>query len=106
MMRCARGIVACSLVTLLLAAGGCDRGPESVPVEDTRTTTAKEILLRHADTGEPLGSEGMTIQQEIDRIHAEDPEKAQRLSEQLSALSSAQDPALVRQRAAAMAKEL
>ena len=75
-MRCVKYLC---IALLLGVVVGCSTGPADNPVDvnaPSPTESIRSILEGIIETGEPIGSGGYTIQQEIDAIKAEDPAKA------------------------------
>jgi len=86
----------------LLAAVGC--GDKGVPVDTSqvKAPTGVQMLEDAASTGQPVGSGGQEIQNEINRIKEKDPAKAARLQKQFDKLITLQNPAQVKAAAKAM----
>lgn len=80
-----------SLLSLAVAVIGC--GPGSTPVEEEPGLSTKDLIRQDlqntAETGQ-LGSEMMSIQNELEKLKQENPELAQELSEDLNELEGMQ----------------
>lgn len=80
-----------SLLSLAVAVVGC--GPGSTPVEEEPGSSTEDLIRQDlqnaAETGQ-LGSEMMSIQNELEKLKQENPELAQELSEDLNELEGMQ----------------
>ncbi len=97
-----------ALVALLLGGCGGSSGPGPQRVQPAQVQPADAIrsaLESIARTGE-VGSEGLTIQENIERLRASDPAKADALSKDYEELQRASDPGKVKSVAAQMLQKL
>src|SRR5262245_40379802 len=84
-------------VIMLIGQIGCGDG--SVPVTPAPVETAKSFLKKAAESGNPIGSGGGIVMQEIEKIRATDPAKADALKKDLDELVMVRDPAEVKSKA-------
>ena len=102
-MRCAG--YCCSILLLTCALAGCGDG--GVPVtQPAGPPPLKGMLEGIAASGEPLGSQGMEIENHIEQLRAEDPAKADELSKDFDELRNMNNPQQIKSKASAMAKKL
>lgn len=87
---------------------GCGRDTAHIvdatppPAEQQLRSMLKDL----AESGEPLGSEGMVIQDNVEQIRKEDPAKGEALAQHVDGLLAETNPAQVRSKAQAMLNEL
>ena len=80
--------------------------------DDTESVTPapppglKKILEDVASSGQPIGSQGMEIQNHIDQMRQTDAAKADELSKDLQQLSSLSNPPKIKAKASEMLKKL
>ncbi|MCS7237786.1 MAG: hypothetical protein NZ899_05880 [Thermoguttaceae bacterium] len=102
------------LLLLVAAAigfvGGCggSTGPGAQkvqPVQVQPTDAMRSALESIAQSGQ-VGSEGLTIQENIEKLRASDASKADQLAKDYQELQATTDPAKVKAKAAEMLKKL
>lgn len=96
-----------AVLTLLLVFVGC--GETQTAVEATQAAPEDELRLvldGLIQSGEPLGSGGMVLQDSVQAIREKDPAKADALSSLLNDLVAEQNPAQVKSKAKAMRDKL
>jgi len=95
-----------TLLALALSVVGCE--PASTPVEAPSGGVAqliKQNLQNPAETGE-IGSEMMQIEQDLEKLAAEDPAKAETAKKAFAALKAAKSPDQVKAKAKEMMGKL
>lgn len=102
-MRCLQFVC---VVVLLSALAGCGTGdsPKSV-TPPAATENIKAALNDVAQTGQ-IGSGGMTIEQEIEKLHATDAAKADALKKDYDELKTIRDPGKAKAKAQEMMGKL
>jgi hypothetical protein len=73
-------LILCAALTL---AVGCGSGPDDNPVEVQNPTAVEEIKLvlnEVIESGNPLGSQGYTLEYNIEQLGETDPAKAEQLN--------------------------
>jgi hypothetical protein len=98
------------LLVFALVVVGCSQGtgpgPQKVqPVQVQPTDAIRSALESVGKTGQ-LGSEGLTIQENIEKLRASDPAKAEELAKDYEALQGMSDPAKVKAKAQEMLGKL
>lgn len=96
-----------AVLSLLVVFLGC--GDSSTVVESTQPAPEDElrtVLTGLIESGEPLGSGGMILQDSVQEIREKDPAKADALSSILDDLISEQNPAQLKSKAKAMLEKL
>ncbi|MBC7820204.1 MAG: hypothetical protein IAG10_25250 [Planctomycetaceae bacterium] len=89
------------LVLSMLACCGCGSAAQSPPVTGTQQPpSASELLTMMADSGTLIG-EGL-IEEEIERIRATDPKKANDLQKEYGVLCNLEEPEAIKQQAKKM----
>lgn len=97
--------IACLLVLMSTTISlGC--GDKVEVVTPPAPPALKQELERIAASGEPVGSGGQLLQEEIRKIKESDPAKGAALEKDLTELTAMQDPGEIKAKAAAMAASL
>lgn len=99
-----RSLAVLSLLVVFLGCGERSTVVESAqPAPEEQLSTVLDGLI---ESGEPLGSGGMILQDSVQEIREKDPAKADALSSLLDGLISEQNPAQVKSKAKAMRDKL
>jgi hypothetical protein len=90
---------------LTIASIGCSTGPADNPVDvnaPSPTDSIKVVLQEIVAKGEPLGSGGYTIQQEIENIKKEKPDLAAKLQPMYDEIITLNNPSQLKAKAQEM----
>jgi len=106
MLRIWASVLLVFALAVIGCSGGTGPGPQKVqPVQVQPADAIRSALESVAQTGQ-LGSEGLTIQENIEKLRASDPAKAEELAKDYEALQGMSDPAKVRAKAQEMLGKL
>ena len=98
-----------SLLTLLvavLAAVGCEPASEPVEVKPGGVSELIKMNLQHPSETGQMGSEMMAIEQDLEKLAAEDPAKAAAVKKDFEAMKAAKSPDQVKAKAKEMMSKL
>jgi hypothetical protein len=100
--------VRCAIYSLILVGplllAGCGEKVETVT--PPAAPTLKQELDRIAASGEPVGSAGQMLLDEVTKLKAQDPAKGATIEKQVIELNSLQDPSEIKAKAAAISASL
>ena len=94
-----------SVLSLVCGLTGCSRTESVRPTTDSPATLVKNDLQTAAKTG-IIGSELVSIRENLEKLKATDPQTAEALLKDLGQLESLKDPVRIRAKAKAMMDSL